>query len=99
MPSYVLDTSAILALLKNEPERHVVQRLLEDARTSPGEVEIAIPFIVLMEVEYILRRERYTESAVNTALAGVERCRDPSGSHGGYTGKCSEAFVTDTLSG
>ena len=54
-PAFVLDTSAIIAVLRNEPERPLVVSVLETARASGARVQV--PFLVLMEVEYLLLRE------------------------------------------
>lgn len=54
-PSFVLDTSAIIAVLRNEPERPLVVSVLETARASGARVQV--PFLVLMELEYLLLRE------------------------------------------
>jgi predicted nucleic acid-binding protein len=50
MPSYVLDTSAVLTLLNNEEGTETVLGLLEDARS--GNALVYIPFMALMELEY-----------------------------------------------
>jgi predicted nucleic acid-binding protein len=50
MPSYVLDTSAILTVLQDEPGTRVVLDLLESARS--GNVIVYLPFMTLMELEY-----------------------------------------------
>jgi predicted nucleic acid-binding protein len=50
MPSYVLDTSAILTILHEEPGTQTVLNLLEDARSKS--VIIYLPFMTLMELEY-----------------------------------------------
>jgi predicted nucleic acid-binding protein len=58
---YVLDTSAILALILAEPEAASVVRLLESARDSSA--TIAVPFLALMETEYKLLRQVSAEDA------------------------------------
>ena len=62
----VLDTSAIMAVLEDEPERAKVTEMLANARGGSG--TIYAPFVALMEVEYkLLRRvglER-TEAAMS----------------------------------
>jgi predicted nucleic acid-binding protein len=52
----VLDTSAILAAFKAERGHQEVRRVLRNAREQP-EVEVHIPFMALMEVEYQFLRE------------------------------------------
>ena len=47
---FVLDTSAVIALLDREPEHERVAAILNDAGTSA--TPVLLPFIVLMEVEY-----------------------------------------------
>jgi predicted nucleic acid-binding protein len=53
---YVLDTSAIMAALRGEPEYEKVEELLRVAEET-GEHEVLLPFIALMEVEYRLLRD------------------------------------------
>ncbi len=53
---YVFDTSAVMAVLNAEPEAATVATLVAQADRS--EVDIALPFLVLMEVEYLLLRYR-----------------------------------------
>jgi len=61
MSRYVLDTSAILAVLNNEEGVETVLGLLETAR-SQNEL-IYLPFMVLMELEYLsLRKYEHTET-------------------------------------
>jgi len=50
MPSYVLDTSAILTILQNEPGTQAILELLESARSENAIVYL--PFMTLMELEY-----------------------------------------------
>lgn len=64
----VLDTSAVIALLENEPEAASVLALLDDARQ--GTVEVCLPFLALMEVEYILMR-RLPPDRVVVALTAL----------------------------
>jgi predicted nucleic acid-binding protein len=52
LPQYVLDTSAIMAVLKKEPGEDEVLSIIESAR---GHL-VNVPFIALMEVEYNLLR-------------------------------------------
>ena len=47
---FVLDTSAVIALVSDEPGADEVQAILE------GTEPVALPFIVLMEMRYILLR-------------------------------------------
>jgi ribonuclease VapC len=55
-PSYVLDTSAGLALIEDEPGADTVQRLLEEA--GRGEACLLVSFISYMEVVYLALQER-----------------------------------------
>lgn len=50
MSSYVLDTSAILTVLHDEPGTQTVTQLLENARSRGAGVYL--PFMTLMELEY-----------------------------------------------
>ena len=50
MPSYVLDTSAILTVLQDEPGTETVTELLANARS--GHTIVYLPFMALMELEY-----------------------------------------------
>jgi len=50
---YVLDTSAIFAVLKEEPDHDRAAALLRQAR-SDATTTILVPFIALMEVHYKL---------------------------------------------
>ncbi len=63
---YVLDTSAILAVILGEPEGRSVMSILEQARTS--NVAIGIPFLALMESEYALLRRFATEEVIAALL-------------------------------
>lgn len=54
-PSYVLDTSAILAVVLGEPPGRAVLNLLRQARR--GRNRIRLPFLALMESEYRLLRQ------------------------------------------
>lgn len=56
MSGYVLDTSALLTVLNNEPGVDTVLSLLEAARS--GEAQVFLPFIALMELEYLTLRQR-----------------------------------------
>ena len=47
----VLDTSAVMRLLLDQPGADEVQRILE------GDEPVALPFIALMEVRYVLLRQ------------------------------------------
>jgi predicted nucleic acid-binding protein len=57
MAVYVLDTSAVLAMLQFEPGYEEVERLLEQAKERPDVDRILLPFVALMEVEYRYWRE------------------------------------------
>ena len=50
MPSYVLDTSAVLTLLNNESGTETVLDLLENGRS--GHAIVYLPFMTLMELEH-----------------------------------------------
>jgi predicted nucleic acid-binding protein len=62
---YVLDTSAVLAVILREPERQPVVELLQEARS--GATAVALPFLALMESEYTLLR-RFEPDEVAAAL-------------------------------
>lgn len=47
---FVLDTSAVMCLLFDQPGADVVEQILE------GDEAVALPFIALMEVRYVLMR-------------------------------------------
>lgn len=57
---YVLDTSAVLSVVLDEPDQRRVVSVLNDARN--GGSTVAIPFLAMMEVEYTLARRFPTES-------------------------------------
>lgn len=61
MPAYVLDTSAILALLNAETGYQEVSRILEQAREEPGTALVYLPFMALMETEYLMLRRHSAE--------------------------------------
>ena len=52
---FVLDTSAIMRLLLDEPGAEEVARILE------GDQTVALPFVVLMEVRYVLLRKLHPD--------------------------------------
>ena len=56
MADYVLDTSAILAVLHGEDGYESVEEILRRAAVDEA-VTVRIPFLALMEVEYQLLRE------------------------------------------
>jgi predicted nucleic acid-binding protein len=56
MAVYVLDTSAILAAFKAERGHEEVRRVLRDAREQ-RDIEVYIPFMALMEIQYQFLRE------------------------------------------
>jgi predicted nucleic acid-binding protein len=59
MPGYVLDTSACLAHLNGEVGGELVQNLLERARAGKRDApRLVMPFMSLMEVEYLLLRQQ-----------------------------------------
>ena len=70
MPSYVLDSFAMLAFLENEPGAERVISLLEEA--GQGKCRIVMSLINLGEVLYITERERGLPKA-QEVLAAVEQ--------------------------
>lgn len=54
MKSFVLDTSAILTVLNQEDGAETVVSLLDEARE--GQIMVYLPFVALMELEYLLLR-------------------------------------------
>lgn len=68
-PSYVLDTSAILAVVLGESPGRVVLDLLHRARRHRA--SIRLPFIALMESEYKLLR-RFRPEEVRGLLATLK---------------------------
>lgn len=74
MAGYVLDTSAILAYLRDEAGASLVEGVLErssDATRSDTK-PVLVPFIAMMEVEYQIRRQHATVD-VDRLLASVEQ--------------------------
>jgi predicted nucleic acid-binding protein len=67
MPSYVLDTSAILSALLQEDGADEVRRILNSARDEEP-VLVLVPFIALMETEYQLLRRLNLLEAQETLL-------------------------------
>jgi len=63
MAVYVLDTSAIFAALKQEPDYERVKDLLESAEKDP-ETRLLVPFMALMEMQYGLMREMSSEDVM-----------------------------------
>jgi predicted nucleic acid-binding protein len=55
MPVFVLDTSAVLTILNSEEGVETVLDLLDKAKNNQG--LIYLPFMVLMELEYLLLRK------------------------------------------
>ena len=70
MPSYVLDTSAILCVLFEEDGTHQVVEIIQTARAQP-QTDLLVPFIALMETEYRLLRQ-LAPREVEEALILVE---------------------------
>jgi predicted nucleic acid-binding protein len=66
---YVLDSTAILAVLLSESEEASVTGLL--SRAARDEVSIAVPFIALMEAEYRLLR-LFDRTEVRSSIAYME---------------------------
>lgn len=65
----VLDTSAIIAVLKAEPEAGPVMDILQAAKE--GRSRVTIPFLALMEVEYTVLR-RLGPERTDAVLAIIE---------------------------
>jgi len=59
--AYVLDTSAWLTLIEDEPGSDIVQNLIEEAQT--GQILLFTSFISYMEVYYIALQEHGEEEA------------------------------------
>jgi len=59
MSRYVLDTSAVLTILNEEPGAKMVVDILEDARSAKAVVYL--PFMALMELEYLGLRKHGRE--------------------------------------
>ena len=64
MTSYVLDTSAILTVLNQEEGLETVLSLLDSA--AEGQAAVYIPFMALMELEYLLLRRIGPEETQRT---------------------------------
>jgi predicted nucleic acid-binding protein len=69
MSGYVLDTSALLTVLNNEPGVETVLSILEAAHS--GEARVYLPFMALMELEYLSLRQR-SQEATRRILTLVE---------------------------
>ena len=63
---YVLDSTAVLALLLGEPEAVRVADLIE--KVQAGEDELLMPFMTLMEVRYRLLRDFPSEASAAGAV-------------------------------
>jgi len=61
--AYVLDTSAVLAVLKEEPGYN---RVVEIVAESEGGEEVLLPFMTLMETQYRLLRDLPAEEVLAT---------------------------------
>ena len=70
MSSYVLDTSAVLCYMQNEPQADQIEALIMAARTDPL-VELSLPFIVLMEVEYKFLKLWRNPTRVDAVVAAL----------------------------
>jgi ribonuclease VapC len=72
MTDFVLDTSAVLTYLLDEPGADRVEEIVEEARSTgsagTGHSSILLPFIALMEVEYWLIRRSANTDAARTLL-------------------------------
>ena len=69
-PSYVMDTSALLALFKDEEGAQEVEDILDSC--DAGESVVCLPFMSLMEFEYSTLREKgqpTTERALSVIQA------------------------------
>ncbi|MBS1248558.1 MAG: tRNA(fMet)-specific endonuclease VapC [Chloroflexi bacterium] len=69
MASYVLDTSAVLTILNDESGVDIVLGILEEARDK--EIDVYLPFMALMELEYLSLR-RHSEEETRLILNLVE---------------------------
>jgi predicted nucleic acid-binding protein len=65
--SFLLETSAFIALADREPGFERVQSLLKTARR--GEIELHASFVTLTEVQYILTYDRGEEKAALISAA------------------------------
>lgn len=63
--AYVLDTTAVVAVLLGEPEGLVVTRMLDRVRTQREHV--LLPFMTMMEAQYKLERD-YDAAAAAAAV-------------------------------
>ncbi len=65
MASYVLDTTALITVFDGEPGADVVLRALEEAAAEGQEdaTEVYVPFMALMELDYITRQRLGAEEA------------------------------------
>jgi predicted nucleic acid-binding protein len=54
--AYVLDTSAVLAVLKAEPGYEKVAEILAEAESDAGQ-DLLLPFMAVMETQYRLLRD------------------------------------------
>lgn len=66
MKAFVLDTSAILALLNQEDGVETVVSLLDRARD--GQKTVYLPFMAMMELEYLLMRRISPEETMRLLL-------------------------------
>lgn len=69
MSCYVLDTSAVLTILNDEAGAETVLNILKKARD--GETVVYLPFMTLMELEYLSLR-RHSEEETHRVLNLVE---------------------------
>lgn len=72
MPPFVLDTSAVISVLLGEDGADRVLEIIEGANQAAETDQIFVPFIALMEVEYLLQR-RLKPSEAERVLLLVER--------------------------
>ncbi len=81
MPTYVLDTSAILTVLNSEEGADRVLRILDEARSEEGKrrTSVYLPFMALMELEYLTLRvlsEPETQQVITTVKAWPVELRE-----------------------
>jgi len=69
MSRYILDTSAVLTVLNDEQGVETVLSILKTARS--GDVQVHLPFMALMELEYLSLR-RHSQGETQRVLKLVE---------------------------
>lgn len=68
MPRVVMDTSALLAVLFDEPQRPQAETVLRDPTN-----DVHLAFVTLVEVEYRLIRRRVPQPAVDRMMDGLRQ--------------------------